>query len=81
MTEVWSSLRFWCAACAGTGAAALALVTVVWRDWIEAFGVDLDRGDGALEWIAVGVLLGAAVYLLVGAQRIWVVRRGGGVRS
>jgi hypothetical protein len=43
-------------------ALALALVTLVWNDWIElVFKVDPDAGNGSLEKAIVVVLLVAAV--------------------
>jgi hypothetical protein len=43
-------------------ALVLALVTLVWNDWIElVFKVDPDAGNGSLEKAIVGVLVAAAV--------------------
>jgi hypothetical protein len=45
-------------------AGALAIVTLVWRDWIElVFGVDPDHGNGSVEWLFVAGLLAVAVAL------------------
>lgn len=45
----------------------LALLTVIWHDWIEAiFGVDPDQGNGSFEWIVVAALaVGACVSALL----------------
>lgn len=60
---------------AGAACVALALTTLVWREWIEAiFGVDPDHGDGSLEWATVGILLVVAVALGSRARVVW--RRG-----
>lgn len=56
------------------GAAALGLVTVVWKDWIEVvFRVDPDHGDGSLEWWIVTGLLVVAVALF--ALSRWEIQR------
>jgi hypothetical protein len=40
----------------------LALVTLLWRDWIElVFRVDPDRHNGSFEWLLATVFLGAAI--------------------
>ena len=54
---------------AGTACVVLALVTLVWREWIEAiFRVDPDNGNGSLEWLVVGVLVVLAVALCARAR-------------
>jgi hypothetical protein len=56
----------------GGAAGILGLLTLVWRDWIEAvFRVDPDHGDGSLEWMVVVVLLGLAVLLAGLGRRDW----------
>ena len=52
-------------------AGVLALSAVVWPNWIEAFGVDPDRGDGTLEW-AIPILLAVAAFAVgLIARRHW----------
>ena len=46
-------------------AAALCILTLVWNDWIEAFGIEPDGGNGSLEWVVVGAL--ALIALVAGA--------------
>jgi hypothetical protein len=64
--------RFWIESILGAVTAILFLVTLVWREWIEAvFKVDPDDGDGSLEWAIVGVLFAASVTLGVIARAEW----------
>jgi hypothetical protein len=54
--------RFWPEAALAVTSAVLAIVTLLWKDWIEiVFGVDPDGGSGALEWSIVAGLFLLAV--------------------
>jgi len=65
-------IRFWAESVIGGAAAVLGLLTIVWRDWIEAiFGVDPDHHSGTLEWWIVGGLLVVALVLGVVARADW----------
>jgi hypothetical protein len=65
-------LRFTFEAVFGAGAAALGLLTVFWRDWIEAiFGYDPDQHNGTVEWLIVAGLLVIALVLGVLARADW----------
>ncbi len=49
--------------------ALLALATIVWKDWIEVFGIEPDNGDGSLEWLLAGCLAMIAGFLALLARR------------
>ncbi|MGZ4568230.1 MAG: ABC transporter permease [Frankiaceae bacterium] len=67
--------RFWLESILGGTTAVLALVTLVWRDWIEAvFRADPDKGNGLAEWLVVAVLFLVTLTSAVAARREW--RRG-----
>jgi hypothetical protein len=69
---------FWIESALAGAAAALALATLVWRDWIEwVFGVDPDQQSGSAEWLVVGTLLTAALVLGLLAGRQWRTSRVG----
>lgn len=54
--------------------AALGLVTLVWKDWIEVvLRVDPDHGDGTVEWWVVTTLLVVAAALF--ALSRWEIQR------
>jgi hypothetical protein len=70
------SVRFWIETALAIASAALLLITLVWRTWIETvFGVDPDQSSGALEWIIVGAALAVTVTSVYLARREWVRRR------
>ena len=63
-------LLFKAEAAAGALLGLLGVVTIFWRDWIEAiFGWDPDHHSGSLEWVIVAGLLLAAVLLGFLARR------------
>jgi hypothetical protein len=65
--------RFWIEAALAVGTAALFLLTLVSREWIEfLFGVDPDGGSGALEWGLVIVLLVSSVTFSAMARIEWI---------
>jgi hypothetical protein len=50
--------------------AALSVLTLVFPEWIEEVtGLEPDAGSGALEWIIVGVFLGATMVSAALARR------------
>jgi hypothetical protein len=65
-------VRFWIEASIAGAALFLGLLTLVWRDWIEAvFGVDPDNHSGALEWLLVAGLLVVAAVVGIVARFEW----------
>jgi hypothetical protein len=56
--------RVWVEAAVAGLSASLALLTLFWRDWIEAiFHVDPDRHNGSTEWAIVALLLTVSLLL------------------
>jgi hypothetical protein len=53
--------RFWLELALAAIAVVLFVLTLVRHDWIEAFGIEPDGGNGSLEWVVVGVFAVAAV--------------------
>jgi uncharacterized protein involved in cysteine biosynthesis len=67
--------RFWLESGLALGCGILAVVTLVWRDWIELLtGFDPDHHSGWLEWLLVAVLAVACLLVGVAARGEW--RRG-----
>jgi len=64
--------RFWIEATLATASTALVVLTLAWKDWIEALtGFDPDHHGGALEWAIVAVLLLLVVVIARAAHVEW----------
>jgi hypothetical protein len=56
-------------------AGVLGVLTIFWRDWIEALtGWDPDHHNGSVEWLIVAALLAVSAVLGVAARRHWHLR-------
>lgn len=65
-------IRFWFEAAAALCTCYLALLTVLWPEWIERlFGFDPDHASGRLEWAFVAALAVAAVSASVATRVEW----------
>ena len=62
---------FWVETVLAAVTAVLFVVTLLWHDWIEAFGIEPDAGDGTAEWLILGVLLASTLALVMAAGREW----------
>jgi hypothetical protein len=67
-----SRFTFWLEVCLATFAGILSIITSIWRNWIEiVFGVELDAGNGSLEWLLVAILWLATFVLFFLARYEW----------
>ena len=67
---------FWIERVMALASAALLVVTLITRTWIEEiFKVDPDQGSGSLEWIIIGVALMLTVASVMLARGEWRSRR------
>ena len=65
-------VRFWIEVILAMVTAALLLLTLISREWIEeVFGVEPDAGSGALEWAIVIALAVAMVAFSLLARAEW----------
>jgi hypothetical protein len=68
-------IRFWIESALAAITAALFAVTLMSPEWIELlFGVDPDRGNGALEWGIVTILFIACLTFSAMARSDWTAR-------
>ena len=64
--------QFWAETVLAVATAVFALLTAVWKDWIEiVFRVDPDRHSGSLEWAIVAAFALASVAFAVAARIEW----------
>jgi hypothetical protein len=71
-----SRARAWLATVFAVVGLGLCLLTLVWSEWIELlFGVEPDRGSGALELFVAGAFLVASLHLAREARQEWRIRR------
>jgi hypothetical protein len=72
--QVKQQLRplFWIEALLALGNAALLVMTLVWKDWIEiVFNIDPDAGSGAVEWAVVAITLLLTLAFVALARSEW----------
>ncbi len=63
---------FWIEAALAAFSGALAVLTLFWRDWIEALtGYGPDQHDGSVEWLIVIALFVACAALALAARAEW----------
>lgn len=65
-------IRFWVEAASALATLSLAVITIVWQNWIElVFRVDPDHGNGSFERWVVGVAAALCLTSLLLARREW----------
>jgi hypothetical protein len=65
-------VTFWIESVAGSVTGFLAILTLVWRDWIEGvFGYDPDHHNGSFEWELVIACALLTVLFAALARREW----------
>jgi hypothetical protein len=66
------NVRFWMAAALAMVTMFLAIITILWQNWIEiVFRVDPDHGNGSFERWVVGVAAVLCLASLLLARREW----------
>ena len=66
------NVRFWMEAASALVTLFLAIITILWQNWIEiVFRVDPDHGNGSFERWIVGVAAALCLASLLLARREW----------
>jgi hypothetical protein len=66
------NVRFWVEVASALVTLFLAIITILWQDWIEiVFRVDPDQGNGSFERWIVGVAALLCLASLLLARREW----------
>lgn len=69
-------IRFWVESAAALVTLSLAVITLVWQNWIElVFRVDPDHGNGSFERWVVVVAAALCVASVLLARREWRIAR------
>jgi hypothetical protein len=63
--------RFWAEAGLAALTGALFVLTLLWHDWLEAFGFDPDNHNGTVEWLIVVALFVLCVVFSYSARLEW----------
>ena len=64
--------RFWFELALASFSGFLTVLTLFWRDWIEALLMfDPDHGDGSVEWMIVAGLFLVCVLVSLAARAEW----------
>jgi hypothetical protein len=64
-------VRFWIETVLAGSTGALFVLTLFWRDWLEALGFDPDHHNGTAEWLIVVALFVLCVGFTVVARWEW----------
>ncbi|MGC4875716.1 ABC transporter permease [Micromonospora sp. DT43] len=63
--------RFWVEVASAALFAVLFVLTLLWKDWLEAFGFEPDNHDGTVEWLMVAGLFVLSALFAVSARFEW----------
>jgi hypothetical protein len=65
-------IRFWLEVGLAVLSGSLAILTLFWRDWIEALtGFDPDHHNGSVEWAIVAGLAVISIVVALAARAEW----------